>query len=134
MFILNVSAYPHIRTPIQPSAAHEAANSKHINTHGELERLHEPQRLVDRAPDGQIVHRDLPQDALGIDQVRRAERDAFVGDEAPVGPRELRGTVGEERDVQVWSEAACFAGLLGPGVVRVFRVGGYGCMYGIHSK
>ena len=44
-------------------------------THGELERLHKTQRLIDRASNGQIVHRDLSQHPLGIDQIARAERD-----------------------------------------------------------
>ena len=96
-------------------------------THGKLERLHETQRLVDRTSNGQIIHGDLPQDALGIDQVARAERDPLILDQTSVVARHGHITVRQQRDAQTGSEPSCRAGLLRPGVVRVLRVGRDSC-------
>lgn len=62
-------------------------------THSKLERLHETQRLVDRTSDGQIVHGDLPQHALGIDQVARTERDPLILNQTSVVARDAQITV-----------------------------------------
>lgn len=86
-------------------------------THGKLERLHETQRLVDRTPDGQIVHGDLPQHALGIDQVARAERDPLILNQTSVVARDAQITVREQRDAQIGPQPSRRAGLLRPGVV-----------------
>jgi hypothetical protein len=98
-------------------------------THGELERLHKTQRLVDRSSDGQIVHRDLSQHPLGIDQIARAQRDPLVLDQTPVLARDAHVAVGQQRDAQIGPEAACGAGLLRPGVVGVLRVGRDACVF-----
>ena len=44
-------------------------------THSELERLDKTQSPIDRACacDGQIIHHDLSQHALSLDQIARAE-------------------------------------------------------------
>ena len=96
-------------------------------THGKLERLHETQRLADRASHGQIIHGELPQHALGVDQVTRAERDALFLNQTSVVARHAHIPVCKQRDAQIGPEPALGARLLRPGVVRVLRVGGDGC-------
>jgi hypothetical protein len=122
MFILHQSA-PRHKLSAPPNPTNGTGKTP---THGELERLHQTQRLVDRASDGQIVHRDLSKHAPGIDQIARAERDPLVLDQTPVLARNAHVAVGQQRDAQIGPETACGAGLLRPGVVRVLRVGRYG--------
>src|SRR6266850_2827668 len=98
------------------------------NTHGELEHLGKAQCHIDRLSDRQIIHRDLSQHALRIDQIARAERDPLVLDQTPVLARDAHVAVGQQRDAQIGPEAARGAGLLRPGVVRVLRVGRDGCV------
>ena len=88
------------------------------------------QCLVDRASDGQVIHRDLPQHALRIDQTARGERDLLVLDQTPVLARNAHNAIGQQREAQIGSEATRGAGLLRPGVLRVLRVGRGGCMMG----
>ena len=96
-------------------------------THGELERLYETQRLVNRTSDGQIVHGDLSEHALRIDQVTRPKRNPFILDQTSVVPRNVRVPVCQKRDSKIWSESSHRAGLFRPCMMRVFRVGGDGC-------
>jgi hypothetical protein len=96
-------------------------------THSELERLYETQRLVNRTSNRQIVHGDLPQDALGIDQITRAKGYPFVLDQTSIVACDAHVPVCQKRDAKIGSETSCVAGLFRPCIVRVFRVGGDGC-------
>ena len=51
---------------------------------GELEGLDQPQGLVDRPADGKVVHGDLPDDALAVDDDEATERHTHVGQVHPV--------------------------------------------------
>lgn len=46
-----------------------------------LEGLDEAQRLVDGAAHGQVVHRDLLKNAVGVDEEEPAQRDADLLEE-----------------------------------------------------
>ena len=93
-------------------------------THRELERLDGTQRLVGRATDRQIVHRNLPQHILRIDQIARTERDPLlVLDRTPVLLRHAHVTIGQRRDMHIGPEATRGVGLLRAGLVRALRVG-----------
>ncbi len=96
-------------------------------THGKLECLYETQRLVDRASNRQIIHGDLSQHALRIDQITRAKCYPLFGDQTSIVARHAHIPVCQERDAKIGSEASCRAGLFRPGVVGVFRVGRDGC-------
>ena len=113
-----------------PISIHKRATT---TTHGKLKRLHEANRLVDGPSNGQVVHRDLPQHTLGIDQVARTEGDALVLDQTPVLARYAHVAVSQQRDAQVWAEPALGARLLRPGVMGVLRVGRDGCVAWVHA-
>jgi hypothetical protein len=51
-------------------------------TYGELERLHETQRLIDGTSDGQVVHRDLPTGQVAP-SARREENQPYLS--TPLG-------------------------------------------------
>jgi hypothetical protein len=72
----------------------------------------------------------VPEHTLRVNQVARAERDALVLDQTPVVARHTHVAVSEQRNAQVGSEPASVARLLCPRVVRVLRVGRYGCHVG----
>ena len=91
-------------------------------TYDELEGLDEADRLVDGAADGEVVDRDLAEDALGVDDEEPAERDAVRLDEHAVVARDLHVAVRDERQLEVGAEAALAARLGRPGKVRVGRV------------
>jgi hypothetical protein len=69
-----------------------------------------------------VVHRDLPQHTLRIDQITRPERDPLVLDQTPILACHAHVTVRQQQNAQIGPEATCSAGLLRPGVVRVLRV------------
>jgi hypothetical protein len=69
----------------------------------------------------------IPENTLGVNQVACTERDALVLDQTPVVARHTHVAVSEQRNAQVGSEPASVARLLRPRVVRVLRVGRYGC-------
>ena len=57
---------------------HVCTQREEGETHDELERLDEADRLVDGAADGEVVDRDLAEDAGGVDDEQPAERDAVL--------------------------------------------------------
>jgi hypothetical protein len=59
------------------------------------------QRLIDRASDGQVIHCDLSQHTLGIDQIARAQRDPLVLDQTPVLTCNAHAAVGQQWDAQI---------------------------------
>ena len=65
---------------------------------------------------------NVPEHTLGVDQVARAEGDAFVLDQTPVLARHVHVAVREQRNAQVGPEPASAARLLRPRVVRILRV------------
>jgi hypothetical protein len=73
-------------------------------THGELESLDKAQCLANRASDGQIIHRDLWQYALGIYQIACAERDSLALDKAPVFTRYAYIAFRQQPDAQIGPE------------------------------
>ena len=75
------------------------------------------QGLIDRASDGQVIHRDLSQNALKINQVAPAERDALVLNTTPVLASNIHVAVCQQWDAQIGAEATCIAGLLRLGMV-----------------
>ena len=90
---------------------------------GELESLDEPDGLVDRAADGEVVDGDLAERSLGVDQEQAAEGDTGVLDQDVVGARDGQVLVGDELEVEVGAEPALVARGVGPREVRVLRVG-----------
>ena len=89
-----------------------------------LERLHQAQRLVHGAAHGQVVHGDLAQVALGVDDEQAAVRDALVAailhlDAVCAG--DVVGLVGQQGQVH-GAKAALLAGALGPGQMGEVRV------------
>ena len=83
--------------------------------------LDQAQGLVDAAADGEVVHGDLLQVALGVDDVERTQRDAFVLDEAAVLGGDELGQVRHDRDLHV-AQAALVARQAGPRQVALGRV------------
>jgi hypothetical protein len=83
-------------------------------THCELERLQKTQRLIDRASEEQIIHRELSQHALGIDQMTRTEHNPLVLDQTTLLARDVHVAVGQQRDAQIANGPvpACVTGLL----------------------
>jgi len=82
---------------------------------GVLEGLNEAEGLVDGAADGEVVHGDVAEDALVIDDVGGAEGNAGVLallNEAAVVAGDLVGDVGEEGHLH-GANATLGAGLLG---------------------
>lgn len=90
---------------------------------GELERLHQAQRLVHRSSDRQIVHGNLAQILLAIDDEETTEWNAGLLVEHSVITSDLQRLVGQQRDVQV-TETALLARLIDPGKMRKVAVGG----------
>jgi len=88
-----------------------------------LECLKKTQGLIDCPFDGQVIHRDLPQNAPKIDQVARAEHNPFSLNMTPALASNVHGAVREQRDAQMGAEATCSAGLLRLCMVQVLRVG-----------
>ena len=92
-------------------------------TNGELEGLNEPDSLFDRTPNGQVIHCDLSEDTLWINDEQPPQRNTFVLQEDAVVTGDCHIPVSNERKVEVRTEAAFLTGLGGPREVRVFRVG-----------
>ena len=90
---------------------------------GELESLDQTERLVDVAADRQVVDRDLPQDALGVDDEQAPKRHPLVLLEHAVGLADGVRRVGQKRDIDV-AQAALGSRGLHPGPVAVERVRG----------
>lgn len=90
---------------------------------GELERVDQAERLVDRASNGEIVDGDLAEHAVGVDEEEAAQRDAFFLDENAVVFADGVVLVREQGDVDL-AQAAVFLCGVGPGQQGVFRVGG----------
>ena len=113
-----------------PISIHQRATTA---THGKLKRLHEANRLVDGPSNGQVIHRDLPQHALGIDQVARTEGDTRVLNQTPILARHAHVSVRQKKDAQVYAEPALGARLLRPGLMGVLGVGRDSCVVWVHA-
>lgn len=90
----------------------------------ELESLHQAQRLVHAAPNGQVVHSNLAQHALVADNEQAAQRHARVGpvlDQHAVVARDALAQVGHEREGAA-PQTALLARSVDPGEVREVRV------------
>merc|ERR1719414_2293568 len=81
-----------------------------------LEGLHQPQSLVNVPPHRQVVHGDLPQLALTIDDEEPPEAKSLVLLEDPVGLADCHVLVSQERDVHL-SQPTVLPLLLTPGQV-----------------
>src|SRR5512134_1345946 len=66
-----------------------------------LEGVQRAQHLLDIAADAQVVHRREPDDAVGVDDERRAQRHAFLPVENAERRRELALDIGEHREREV---------------------------------
>lgn len=97
----------------------------------ELEGLHQTQHLVHAATHGEVVHGDLLDDTLGIDDEQTTKRHAqilrmmpsmrcYVDENAVLGGN-LLGVVADDGDLHV-AETALLAGRLDPGEMRLDRV------------
>ena len=112
--------------------AEQREKRKEDDTHGELEGFDEPERLIYRAANWEIVDSCLPteevqsrqsesgtayspQHTLRVDQEQTTERDAFFFDEDAVRTRNGHGLVREQWELEVGAEAAVQAGLSRPG-------------------
>ena len=74
-----------------------------------LEGLHQPEGLIDGPADGEVVHSDLSEDALVVDDEQAAQGVAVVLEIDAVVLGDGVGQVGEEGNVKV-AEAALLAG------------------------
>lgn len=86
----------------------------------ELNRLERAQRLVDGAPNAEVVDRDVSENALWVDDEEAAQRDAGVGEDAVVRGHLLRD-VREEGNVEM-AQPALVARLVDPRQMAVLRV------------
>lgn len=90
---------------------------------GVLEALHESEDLLDVSADGEVIHGDVSQDALVVDDVGGAEGNTSIVsvlNKAAVLSSYLLGNVGNEGDVHL-AEATNLLVLLG--VLHVSEVG-----------
>lgn len=92
---------------------------------GVLEGLHQPEGLVHGAADGEVVHGDLPEDALVVDDEEAAEGVAVLLEVDAVVLADGVRQVGEEGDVES-AEAALLARGIHPRQVREVGVDGAG--------
>lgn len=90
-----------------------------------LKSLDQPQNLVNRSSDWQIVDGDLPEVVGLVDDEETSVADALVRDHHSVFFTDVVVGVRQEWDVHV-TDAALFSGLLGPGEVGEVGVGGAG--------
>lgn len=90
-----------------------------------LKSLDQPQNLVNRSSDWQIVDGDLSEVVGLVDDEETSVADAGVRDHDSVFFADVVVGVGQEWDVHV-TDAALFSGLLGPGEVGEVGVGGAG--------
>ena len=97
--------------------------TREADTHGELEGLHETESLLDGAADGQVVHGDLTQDTLGVDNEKTTESNTLLLDQHAIAARDLLRLVSHKGQLEVRAETTLLAGLVGPGQVREVRVG-----------
>ena len=87
-----------------------------------LEGLDEADELINVAADGEVVHGDLADVLLGVNDEGAAESNAVVEEDTVVGG-DLLLEVRDEGDGHL-AEAALLAGLHGPGKVGELRVDG----------
>mmetsp|Transcript_44705 Transcript_44705/g.74304 ORF Transcript_44705/g.74304 Transcript_44705/m.74304 type:complete len:292 (+) Transcript_44705:539-1414(+) len=97
-----------------------------------LEGLQQAEGLVHRAAHGQVVHRDLLQHALGVDQEQPAERNADVFQQHAVIGRDGLGHVRHDGDLHV-PQPAALPGGADPGQVRFLRVRAQGQDLGVQG-
>ena len=86
-----------------------------------LEGLDETEGLVDAAPHRQVVHGDLAQHLLVVDDEEAAQRVAHVLEVDAVVDGDLVRQVGEQRDLQL-AQPSLGAGGVDPGQVGEVRV------------
>ena len=68
---------------------------------------------------------DAPQGTLGVNDEETTEGDALFLDQDAVISGDLHVTVCKKRQLEIGTETALLAGLVGPRKVGVFRIGGY---------
>ena len=78
-----------------------------------LEGLDESQNFINVSTNGGIVHGDVSEDTLIIDDVGGSEGDTGTGDEAAVGVGDVLSDVGNEGDLH-FTETTFISGLLAP--------------------
>jgi hypothetical protein len=78
-----------------------------------LESLDGSQNFINVSTNGSIVHGDMSEDTLIIDDVGSSEGDTSTGDEAAVGIGDVLGDIGNEGDLH-FTETAFISGLLAP--------------------
>ena len=86
-----------------------------------LEGLDQPQGLIDRPSDGQVVHGDLSEDAFVVDDEEAAKGVAVVLEEDPVVLGDGVGEVRQEGNVEP-AESALAAGGVHPSQVGEMRI------------
>lgn len=89
----------------------------------ELERLDQTEGLVHAATHGQVVHRDLLDDALRVDDEESTAGDAQVVHQNAVLGGDLLGVVSDDGDLHV-AETSHLAGRLDPSQMRLHRIAG----------
>jgi len=89
-----------------------------------LECLDQAERLVHGSTHREIIHRDLPQGSLAVDDEEASEGVAGIFEEDAVIPGDLVRQIGEERDVER-AEAAVLSRRLDPGQVRELGIDGH---------
>lgn len=89
-----------------------------------LECLDDTDGLLDGTADGEVVDVRGTEDTLGVDEESTAEIDTLLLNENTVSLGDGVAAVGKETDLEVGAEATFLAGGVGPGQVRVLRVGG----------
>lgn len=80
----------------------------------ELESLDETDGFLDVATDGKIVDGDLSEDTLGVDDEEASESDTLILNQDTIAARDLHGSIGDKRKLQVGAEATLLSGLLNP--------------------
>ena len=95
---------------------------KKQRTAHELEGLDQPERLVDRTSDREIIDGDLTKDTAGVDQEKSTEGDASILEQNTVVTSDLHRLVGYELELEIRAESAILALSISPGEMRELRV------------
>jgi hypothetical protein len=86
-----------------------------------LERVEHAQRLIDAAPDGQVIDEFMADKSFAVNQEQAAQGHRAVGGQHAVVSGDLFGEIGNEWVVEA-AEATQFAGRVDPGKMGVLAV------------